>query len=827
VEGLPLKVFVSHTSELRQYPQERSFVVAAERAIIRAGCVPLDMEYFTAREDKPADYCDQEIGKADVYVGVLGFRYGSPVSGEPEHSYTELEFDAATAAGLDRLVYLLDEGAAGQLPEACRADPVYAERQAAFRTRVTQAGITVAWVTSPDQLEMLVFQSLTNLREKRSAPVAVSLGSRPVDMQGRDDLLAEMDARLAGAPEPGIVALYGLGGAGKTSVAVEYAFRQRDRLGVAWRLAAEDPATLDTGFGELAVRLGAGTGNPVAAVHAALARRNDWLLLFDNVPDPAAISGHIPPAGRGQVVITSRYGDWPDQQGLEVPVLGQDAAARFLLTRVGPDGTAEQEQAALELADELGGLPLALEQAAAYMRIADRGIASYLDLFRRRRAELLGQGTPDGYDKEVATTWSLAFAALGRDTPATRLLRLAACCAPEDIPLDLLLHPRPWLDMPTAARLGSLLDHELARDEAVAGLRRYSLVTARAGRVSVHRLVQAITLDRLPEDDRTGWRRAAAAVIKAALPDDPQDPESWPAFAALLPHAQATLDPADSDMHRIANYLGLAGNYPAAVTLMRTHLRAREERGDDKADTLTARADLAQWTGSAGDGIAARDQYAALLPIRERVRGPEDPGTLAVRANLARWTGETGNAAAARDQFADLLPVRERILGAEHADTLRTRAGLARWTGWAGDKAAARDQFAILLPVYIRVFEAEDPELLSVRAALAYWTGEAGDPAAARDQYTDLLPVRERVLGAEHPDTLDTRTNLAFWTGQAGDAVAARDQYTALVPLYEQILGAQHPKTLAARTVLAQFTRQAEEAARKPKRPRRMGWPRR
>ena len=252
----------------------------------------------------------------------------------------------------------------------------------------------------------------------------------------------------------------------------------------------------------------------MAAVHAVLTRRDDWLLVFDNVPDPGVIEGLVPPAGGGQVVITSRYAFWPGGQAVEVPVLDREVAAGFLLARTGAAG-AEEEQAAGELADELGGLPLALEQAAAYMESTGRGIGQYLGLFRRRRAELLGRG-------EVATTWSLAFAELG--DPATGLLRLAACCAAEDIPLDLLLRPRPGLEFgaQVAPLLGPLLDDELARDDAVAGLRRYSLISApQDGRVSVHRLVQAITLDQLPDDDRTAWRRAAALVIEAALPSDP------------------------------------------------------------------------------------------------------------------------------------------------------------------------------------------------------------------------------------------------------------------------------------------------------------------
>ena len=401
-------------------------------------------------------------------------------------------------------------------------------------------------------------------------------------------------------------------------------------------------------------------------------------------------------------------------------MLDRAAAARFLLDRTGAAGLEEE---ASELAGELGGLPLALEQAGAYMQASGRTVAEYLGLFRARRAELLDRGDPAGYDKRVTTTWALAFAGLGGTSPAAGLLGLVACCAAEDIPLGLLLRPgmvAEKLDARVAALLVPLLTDDLARDEAVAGLRRFSLISApRGGLVSVHRLVQAITLAQLPQDEAKAWRRAAAAVIEAALPGDPWDPGWWPVFAALLPHAQAALDPASYGMANLAMYLGASGSYVAALAVQQQVLRAREEtQGAEHPDALAARSHLAWWTGGAGDAAGARDQYAALLPFSERVLGAEHPYTLTARANLARWAGGAGDAAGARDQYAALVPVFKRVLGAEHPDTLTTSANLA---GWAG---------------------------------------EAGDAAGARDQYAALLPVREQVSGTEHPDTLTARANL-------------------------------------------------------------------
>jgi hypothetical protein len=510
----------------------------------------------------------------------------------------------------------------------------------------------------------------------------------------------------------------------------------------------------------------------VAAVHTTLARRDDWLLVFDNVPDPAAIDGLVPPAGGGRVVITSRYGYWPGGQGLEVPVLDTEAAAGFLLQRTGASGA---QQAAGELAGELGGLPLALEQAAAYMHATGRGIASYLELFRKRRADLLAWGEVAGYDKQVATTWSLAIAALGQDSPAAGLLRLAAYCAAEDIPLDELLRPGVNIAESGAAvipLLAPLLDDELARDNAVAGLRRYSLISApRDGRVSVHRLVQAITLHLLPAPDRAAWRRAAAAMIEAALPREPQDPDSWPVFAALLPHARAVLDPASSAMFAMAQYLGRTGRHAAARDLVQQVFEARQaRRGADHPDTLLARADLAFWIGQTEDPASARNQYAALVPVSERVLGTEHSSTLINRGNVAYWTGVAGEPAAARDQYATLLPTVERAFGAEHPETLTVRSNLARWTGEAGDPVTARDQFAALLSTRMRVLGPEHPDTLAIRASLANSTGEAGDPVAARDEYAELLPLHERILGTRHQQTRTVRRNLARWTREAEEA---------------------------------------------------------
>jgi Tetratricopeptide repeat len=650
----------------------------------------------------------------------------------------------------------------------------------------------------------------------------VRLAPRPVFLAGREELLADLDAKLAGGDDAGplIVALSGLGGAGKTSVALEYAHRHLAEVGLAWQFHAEDTAVLENEFGQLAAQLGIRELlDALDSVHGVLAAYPaEWLLVFDNATDRKAVERFLPPAGRGRVLVTSRSALWRPGQAVEVPVLDAEVAADYLV-RLTDDA---DRRAALELAGELGRLPLALEQAGAYVQASGGSLARYLASFRKRRPELLARGEEREHGKTVATTWSLAFTELEQSEPqAAGLLRLLAFCAPEPVPLHLLLQPRPGLADELADEVAAivrpLLGDELAAGDAVVALRRYSLVTLGGeGLVLVHRLVQAVTADQMPAGLADQWRRAAAALVEAAIPEDTDLPAAWPVCAVLLPHARAVLDLTSGGMRRIADYLGQSGSFLAARDLWQLIARAHGEDdnyGPEHPDTLTACRDLARWTGEAGNAAGARDQLAALLPILERVLGPEHPDGLTARRDLAYWTAQAGDWAAARDQFASLLPIHERVLGPEHPRTLADRSGLAVWTGQAGDAAGARDQFAALVPIEERVLGAEHPDTLADRANLAYWTGTAGDAAGARDQLAALLPVMERVSRADHPYTLAARARLAYWTGAAGDAATARDQYTALLPVIERVWGPEHPETLIARGNLAVWTGQAGDAA--------------
>ena len=827
-----LRVFVSHTSELREFPRRGSYVAAVERAVAACGHVIVDMADFPAGDLPPVELCAQRVRSCDVYVGVLGTRYGSPVRERPELSYTELEFEVATGAGLERLVFLLDaEADHAGIPVSKLVDLEFGGRQEAFRRRVGDAGLTVQSFGSPAELGMLAERSLRGLGERPAAGtgrdgtlgVAVRLAPRPAFLAGRESLLAGIGARLAaspGRPGPRVAVLCGLGGAGKTSVAIEYAHRHLAGMGtgVCWQFAAEDPAMLTAEFevlaAELGVRQAADGRAPVAAVHTALARAQaGWLVIFDNAPDLASVEAFLPSAGPGQVLVTSQSQHWPAGWEEQVPVLEAEVAARFLADRTG-DGDLG---AASALAEELGGLPLALEQAGAYIKATGISLATYLGLFRERQADLLARGEAAGHRQHVAATLGLALSRLESDMPAAAgLARLLAFLAPDPTPLGLLLDRQDTvkgLGTETATALGPLAGDPVAVGDAVAALRRYSLASlAGEGLVQVHRLVQAVTRAQLTTGQAAQWRQAAAALVNAAIPAD-GDP--WE-YVALLPHARAVLDLTSLGISQIVLSLIGGNSYAAARDLLALAVDAYEDSGNhgpDHPETLAARNFLARMTGAAGNAAGARDQYAALLPVIERASGPGHAHTLITRADLAHWTGEAGDAAGARDQYAALLPDRKRRSGPDDPATLTTRAALAYWTGHAGDVTGARDQSAALLPVIERVSGPDHPATLTTRADLAYWTGHAGDVTGARDQYAALLPIRERVSGPEHPDTLITRGQLAFWNGKAGDAAGARDQYAALLPIRERVSGPEHPDTLTTRADLALWTGEAGDAA--------------
>jgi hypothetical protein len=604
--------------------------------------------------------------------------------------------------------------------------------------------------------ENINIYSATASPQPRSGPgKIVRLPMRPPPLAGRDSLIDDLRTWLATGKEPGrprIIVLCGMGGIGKTSIAVEHSYWRLPDLGVVWLFSAGNPVALNAGFADLAAELGGGNHargrDSVAAVHAVLADRpGGWLLVFDNAAGPGDLRTLLPPTGDGEVIITTQNPFWPGLRVLELPVLGLDDAAEFLVS----SASAGDLTAARELAKKLGCLPLALAQAVGYMGAVGCDVDEYLGLYHACGAELRARGDAAGYDKVIATTWALAIDEISRTTPRAKgLLRLLACFAPDDIPVRLILGSGAACAefLPAVAPDVMALLDEVARHDAIGALRAFCLINRPSpdGSISLHRLVQAVTLDGLGPALAEAWHAAAYALVDAALPSDPQDFASWPAYSALHPHGQATLPCGSQATERIARYLGYSGRLTEARDLLREVADTRDlELGPDHVSSLIARGHLAHWTGRAGDPGAARDQFAALVPRLSRAFGPEHKHTLTARVNQARWTARAGDHAAARDLFAGLVTDLSRTLGPHHPDTLTVRERLAMSTGHAGDPANAHALYGALLADISQANASDDfPLIPLIRQNLARWAKltvhRVSEPKAATSERS-LGPV--------------------------------------------------------------------------------------
>ncbi|WBB88186.1 tetratricopeptide repeat protein [Micromonospora sp. WMMC264] len=682
--------------------------------------------------------------------------------------------------------------------------------------------------------------AVTSVADRPQTSWPVLIGVLPPLTSGRQPRPADQALAAVGAGETAVVVqiLSGMGGIGKTQIAANLAHRMlsEGQLDLLIWITATDPQIIVSSYARAAaVVSGANDADPQEGAARLLswltATTRRWLIVFDNLDDPQHLNSLWPPATRtGRTVVTTRRRDAALLSGrhvINVDVFTPQEARAYLTRQLGDD-PARLEQAD-RLAAELGHLPLALAQAAAY--IVDQGLscAGYLDRLARRPLSRLHPGVlPDQQLMPVAHAWTLSIAAADMATSgrASLVLRLASVLDPHGIPM---------------AVFTTQASHEYYRqdrepdvdpddvNDALRALHRLSLATTGVGdgqsTLRIHAVIQRIIRENILGRDLHRIATTAADALVELWPDFERDPglgHYLRANATALISVTGSLlwrdlrgrERTHPVLFRTGASLGEAGLVAGAHDYY-ADLRTNTERllGPDHPDTLLARSSQAFWQGAAGDAGDAATAFEQLLADQTRILGPDHPDTLLTRANGALWRGEAGDADGAAAAFERLLADQTRILGPDHPDTLSTRNRLARWRGESGDAAGAVVAFEALLSDFLRVLGHDHPRTLTVRSNLAFWRGQAGGMADATAAFEQLLADQTRILGPDHPDTLSTRHNLAFSRGEAGDAAGAAAAFEQLLADQTRILGPDHPDTLAARSNYARWRGLAGDAA--------------
>ena len=585
---------------------------------------------------------------------------------------------------------------------------------------------------------------------------------------GRDDELASLHRALrAGHPASAVQVITGLGGQGKTALAVEYAFRHAGAYDLVWWVRAEDPATLRGDFVELAAELGLPTekdDHAITVLRRELRNRRDWLLIFDNAEDPGKLFRLLPDRHSGHVLVTSRRRDWSRAETRDLDVLPVQAAADYLRRKGQVAGSGRTD----DLAEALGCLPLALVQAAS--AIAEGiGADEYLGLIRQQSAKVFAEGQVSERDVTIATTWRVSVDRLAvRSAAAVALFRLSAFLAADAIPLTRLTAVD---GMP--AELASALTDPLQRRQATAALGEYSLARTAGGLLSIHRLVQAVTRAELGDDARH-WAGMAVAVIAAAFPGDEKDPACWERCEELLTHALTCADHA----------VGLQVD-----TIATTELLNRVAR------YLLARSRL-------GPAKAVLDQaFTAGVALDH-----ENPAYLSCRNTYGKYLllhGDKGEQTTAVAVQKEVYEARIRTLGVEHPDTLRAGRDYVEALHREGRRAEAAALHEQLTESFRAVLGPDHLETITALAYRATILHDAGEYGQARVLEEQVVKARTEKLGEDHADTLLAWSNLAETIREMGELNKAQAITEQVLATSIKALGEDSLAVLVARTDLA------------------------
>ena len=699
-------------------------------------------------------------------------------------------------------------------------------------------------------------------------PVAPPLGKLPPEVRGREGLIGELRRALRPYPRRASRAfvIAGLGGLGKSTVALTAARMARERGYRVWWVRAADSALLTSGMLEVLRELGApesvtapvreGTRTAPERAWEFLNRDHGagrrWLLVFDGADNPAVLAGAdagTPADGTGWlradpagiVIVTTRVRDpqvWGTRVTLrELKPLDDEAGAE-VLRDLAPEVADPGGREARELSARLGGLPLALHLAGAYL---GSPFARW-STFAGYRQALDGVELPaaltdieeQGADihSTVQRTWDLSLDALAAEgRPQARpLLLVLSCFAPATPIPSWLLQLPPLAELlagPGHAGQDNGAERRGLRD-GLQGLSRTGLIDISATgspagvhAVTVHPVVadaNRIRLAASADAERAAVQETVVALFEAATAGlDPVRPGDWLTWRRLRAHMNAAIDllADDLDPAVLARLLSVsavgteallgAGRLAAAGKLAQASVAAAAFLPPDHPAALTARGYLARTLVRRGRSGEAETILRELLADRLRVQGEDHLGTLATRHDLAAALGVQGRFGEAEELYRRLLADDYRLRGPDHRETLAARSNLARVIGLRGRYAEAEDLSRQVLDAQRQVLGPDHPDCLASRQNLARLATKAGRYAEAEQMYRRLLTDRRRVLGEYHPDTLATRHRLARIIGLQGRYADAEELCYQVLRDRRRLLGEDHPDNLSTRHRLARM----------------------
>ncbi len=617
-------------------------------------------------------------------------------------------------------------------------------------------------------------------------------------------------------------AVHGLGGVGKSTLALHYAHQFRSEYGLVWWITSDTPEAIVSGLAALALRLcpqwagTAGVDEQAAWAITWLGWHPGWLLIFDNVEEPTQLHPYLGALTGGHVLATSRRATGWHRIGPSMPLdLLTPQAAADLLCRLafgGQEPTRTERAQSEALARDLGFLPLALEQAGAYAYETGCELGEYRESLGLMLDETASDSDPE---RTIARIWSRTLIAIEERNPlAVELLYAMAWLAPDDIPRT-LLEP--------------LAPDTLTLGKALGVLHAYNMVTFTSGQgVSVHRLVQTVLRANHETDPTAGPRglHEAERAVCHALPSD-QNAEAAQAgpWERLIPHLTALAESTpsghstSSDLSDVyygaAQHLFRQGRDGQSLVLRKAILAQRVQTlGDTHPETLISRNNLALAYQSAGDLERAAPLFAATLAQQVQVLGDNHPETLTTRHNLALTLRTARDLERAVPLFEATLAQEMQVLGDTHRSTLRTRSNLAVAYMEAGDLERAVPLFEAALAQQAHVLGDSHPETLETRGNLALAYQRAGDLERAVPLVEATIAQQVKVLGDSHPATLSSRNNLATAYVEVGDLERAAQLLEANLAQHVQVLGDSHISTLITRHNLASVYMEAGDLER-------------